>query len=582
MVTKEGGFWSALSGSGRFDEELLAQVDAKRIQLLYWKNGYAFAKVDEPSITFTPDRREVFVSYHIEEGEKYHVGDITFSGDLEFIPDAAKTLQTLKSKKGETWSYLKIQDDLTTIQDLYGNKGYAYTNVSPNWVVSSSDDHALDIELRIDKGSVVYFGSIEVHGNAETHDRVVRRELEIREGELFNVTRFRDSKENLERLGYFSTVKFIQKDILAENRMDISIEVEEKQTGTLQVGASFSSFDKFGIQGSVSKINLFGRGYDVSFTALFSGKRQLFNALFRNPRLFDSKYSMTVQAFNQEYASVDETKVLERGGSVTFGYPLTKTWSVSSTYSLEQIKINIQEVIRNLYPNSFGLNSSIGFSISHDTLNTREVFLPSRGTLNTLSTTVGTRYLGSDMSYFKASFVSKKYIQVFDEDSLILPASVLSFGLRLDYLRGTEGRSTPFNERFIPGGIYSIRGHLYRSLGPFIHVPFNVTGRRADDLELGVTESRKLRLGGNKQAIFNMEYLFDIFKEAKIKGVLFVDAGNTFAEDDFRWSDIRASTGFGFRWFSPLGPLRFEWGIPLDRRKGEDSILFDFSIGAPF
>jgi outer membrane protein insertion porin family len=119
-------------------------------------------------------------------------------------------------------------------------------------------------------------------------------------------------------------------------------------------------------------------------------------------------------------------------------------------------------------------------------------------------------------------------------------------------------------------------------MGPSIDVPFSMTGRRDDDSELAVTETQKLRLGGNKQAIFNAEFLFDIFKEAKIKGVLFFDAGGTMPESEWDMQAIRYSTGFGFRWFSPLGPLRFEWGIPLDRKPGEEAILFDFSIGAPF
>jgi len=582
MITKEGGFWSGISGSGRFDEDLLAQVDSRRIQLLYWKNGYAFAKIDSPSITFTPDREAVFVSYHIDEGEQYDVGEITFSGDMDFIPDPEKLKADLKSKKGEIWNYLKIQDDITQIQDLYGDKGYAYANVSPDWRINSENSRQLDLEFRVDKGGIVYFGAIEVHGNLETHDRVVRRELEFHEGQLFNTTNFRESKKNLEKLGYFSTVKFIQNDVLAENKMDIIIEVEERQTGTLTLGASFSSFDRFGLQGSVSKVNLFGRGYDVSLSAQLSSKRQLFTALFRNPRVWDTKYSLTLQGFNTEFQSVDETKVIERGGSMTVGYPITKQWTLSGTYSLQDIQINIRERIGDLYPNSFGLNSSLAMTIARDSLNVREMFLPTSGSLHQLTSTVGSRYMGSDLSYVQTSYVGKKYFQVVDEDALVLAGSVLSFGLRLDYLRGIEGRSTPFNERFIPGGIYSIRGHLFRSLGPYRDVPFNTTGRRGDDSELDVTESQKLRLGGNKQAIFNTEYLFDIFKEAKIKGVLFLDSGGTFAERDFRWSDIRTSVGFGFRWFSPLGPLRFEWGIPLDRKKDEDSVLFDFSIGAPF
>ncbi len=582
MITREGGHWSTISGSGRFDEDMITQVDGRRIQMLYWKNGFAFAKIDVPSVTFTPDRTAVFLSFHIEEGDQFDVGDIGFSGDMDFIPDAEKLKSELNSKKGELWNYLKIQEDIQKIQDLYGDQGYAYANVSPDWRINPQNPKQLDLEFRIDKGNLVYFGSIDVQGNLETYDRIVRRELEFTEGELFNTTRFRESKKNLEKLGYFQTVKFIQNDVLAERKMDVVIEVEERQTGTLTLGASFSSFDRFGIQGAVSKVNLFGRGYDISLTAQISSKRQLFSALFKNPRVFDSKFSLTVQGFNTEYQSLDEAKITERGGSLTVGYPLTKTWSVSSTYSLQDIGINIRDVITRFYPNSFGLNSSMAFGITRDTLNVREIFLPTSGSYQQLSTTVASQYLGSKLSYSQSSYVGKKYYQVIDEDSMILPASVLSFGLRADYLRGIEGRSTPFNERYVPGGIYSIRGHPFRSLSRFVDTQFSETGQRRDDSESDVTSSQKLRLGGNKQVIFNTEFLFDIFREAKIKGVLFFDAGGAFPESEFEWADVRVSTGFGFRWFSPLGPLRFEWGIPLDRKAGEDSILFDFSIGSPF
>lgn len=582
LFTKEGGFWSGMTRQGQFNEDLLVQVDSRRMQLEYLKRGFAFARVDAPSITFTPDRKSVIASYNVFEGDQYRVGKISFSGDLDFIHDPEKEAAQLASQPNRLWNYLDIQKDIQKIQDIYGDQGYAYVNVSPSWVIADPDQKILDIDYRIDKGSIVYFGRFDIAGNYETLDRVIRRELEITEGELYNVTKYRKSQENLERLGYFSTVKFIQKDILEKNRMDILIEVEEKQTGTLTLGATFSSFDRFGIQGAVSKVNLFGRGYDVSLSALFSSRRQIFNLFFRDPRVNDSDLSLSVRAFNTEVQSVDATAIRERGGTVTLGHPISDNWSVSGTYSLRDVGINIRQIIENYFPDSFGIDSSLGFSIERNTLNTREIFLPSSGSMNSLSSTHGSKYLGGDMSYWKLNYTGKKYIQVFDEDTPFLGGSVLSFGLRADYLVGTEGRSTPFNERFVPGGIYSIRGHLFRSLGPFVYTPINLTNIRDDDSELSVTQSQKLRLGGNKQLVFNMEYLFDIFKEAKIKGVLFLDIGNTFPEKEYDFLDLRKSAGFGFRWFSPLGPLRFEWGIPLDRKPGEDSVLFDFSIGAPF
>jgi outer membrane protein insertion porin family len=582
MFTKEGGFWRGMSRRGHFDEELLVQVDTRRLQLEYLRRGFAFARVDTPSISFTPDRAGVIVSYNITEGDRFRVGDIRFSGDLDFIPDAEALVEQLKSTRGKWWNILEIQDDIQKIQDVYGNEGFAYANVSPTWDINPNDPGALDLNFRVDKGSIVYFGRIEVEGNLETLDRVIRRELEFSEGELFHIGRFRRSQENLQRLGYFSKVNFLQRDNLAEQTMDITIQVEEQSTGSLSIGASFSSFDSFGFQGSVSKVNLFGRGYDVSASASFSSRRQLFSAYFRNPRLYDTKLSTTVQAFSTEVQSLDETRIREWGGSIGVGYPLSRDWRVGATYGFRNIDINIRRIIEEFFPDSVGFNSAITWSITRDTLNTREIFFPTSGSSNEFAVTTASKYLASDLSYLKASYTGRKYWEVFEEETPLVGGSVLSAGLRLDYIRGTEGRSTPFNERFVPGGIMSIRGHPFRTLGPFQPISLAATGRRGDDREFSLTYADELRLGGNKQIIFNVEYLFDLFKEAKIKGVLFYDMGNAFPESDFDFMELRKSVGFGFRWFSPFGPLRFEWGIPLDRKPDEDSLLFDFSIGAPF
>ncbi len=580
IFTQEGSFWRGLSRRGFFDEDLIIQIDTRRVQLEYMKRGYAFVQVESPSITFTPDRANVLISFRVEEGERFNVAEISFSGDLDFI-DADELKKIFQTQKGRVWNFLKIQEDVQKIQDLYGDQGYAYVNVNPVWTISAQDPLALDIDFRIDKGSLVHFGSIDVIGNFETLDRVIRRELEFSEGELFNVSRYRKSQRNLEKLGYFSNVKFIQKDLLAEGKMDVLIEVEERQTGSFNFGATFSSFDRFGVQGSLSKVNLFGRGYDVSASAMFSSARQIFSAYFRNPRVNDSQYSLTVQAFNTEVQSIDATKIQERGGSLSVGRPIAENWRVAGTYGLKKVDINIKDIIGTYFPDSLGLNSSLSFSVTRDTLNTRQVFFPTSGSYNEFSTGLSSKFFGSDLSYWTLNYTGKKYLQPFDSDLPFFGSSVLSFGLRADYIRGIEGRSMPFNERFVPGGIYSIRGHLFRSLGPSVYALFGPSGSGAG-VELSRAAAEKVRLGGNKQLIFNLEYLFDIFREAGIKGVLFFDMGNTFVERDFKLWNTRESAGFGFRWFSPLGVIRFEWGIPIDRRNDEDSILFDFSIGAPF
>lgn len=583
MITREEGPFSFMTSSGRFDEELFLDADIRRIQYLYLQNGYADIKIQTPKGYLTPDRKYIFISIVLEEGPQYRVGSIDVKGDMDYIPDRARFIrEEVKLKEGEIWDIRKQQDDIQEIQDLYGEHGYAYANCTPD-IKKNEADRLLHVTYVIGKGERVHFGFVDILGNFDTRDRVIRRELEFTEGELFNIKKFRESKRNLERLGYFEEVKFIQKDRIEEKKIDVTIEVKEKSTGSIQLGATFSSFDSYGGFAQLQKVNLFGLGYDISLSAQISLKSQLFAFMFRNPRVYDSELSMTLNAFNREYTNPDGTSITERGGSVAFSYPILKSYYLGWSYGLQDVSLDYQRIIREKFPDSTGLKSEVGLSLTRDTLDVRPPFLPSTGSSHGIYTDYATRYIGSDLSYWRLGYTGKQYYTLFPEKYPVIGGSVVGFSLRLGYVQGVDGQRTPFGERYFPGGLFSIRGHYPRSLGPELDSAYPLSGKTEDEMDPALTGNRKLKVGGNKQAIFNIEYLFMIFREANIRGVFFFDAGNAFIEGEWlEAAKIRYSAGFGIRWFSPIGPLRFEWGFPLDKKKGEDQITFDFSIGSPF
>jgi len=239
MATQEGGFFSFVSGSGAYKQDAFDR-DIQVINYAYFNEGYVQVKVDRPQVYVTPDKKGIYITMRIEEGERFKIGTVDFSGDLLFERDE---LFKATEINGSGWYvHETLLKDLRTLQAKYGDLGYAYANIIPRTRVREKD-REVDITFEIDKGNKVYFGRISTVGNSRTRDKVIRRELTIREGELYNETRKRESFDNVKRLGYFEDLNFNSK-TPAENPdlMDIDIVVKERNTGTIQVGAGYSTY----------------------------------------------------------------------------------------------------------------------------------------------------------------------------------------------------------------------------------------------------------------------------------------------------------------------------------------------------
>jgi outer membrane protein insertion porin family len=465
---------------------------------------------------------------------------------------------------------------LRDVQAKYGDLGYAFANVIPRTRVREQD-REVDITFEIDKGNKVYIGKINVIGNTKTRDKVLRRELRIREGELYHETRKRESFDNIKRLGYFEEVNFNVKTPKGHNDLiDIDIVVKERNTGTIQVGAGYSSFQGFVLNGQVNQINLNGRGQKLGASVDISKKQSLFKFSFTEPYFNDTEWSLGGDIY-QSRRVLPEYSETKKGGAVRVGHPLAPYLDGYLRYKLDDTDLKLDEQLGDpqLMPveSARGITSSVTATLEYDKRDDR--FAPTKGVFSSLSLEYAG--LGGDKKYTKGFANFRFYKKMFWD---IVWRNNFAYGFISSNEKGTD---VPFNELFLLGGANSLRGFDWYSVGKRKFSNRAYASAQAAGLTGQDAYNAALRpFGGMQQIYYNLEFQFNLINEAGIKGVVFYDIGD--ANDSLTITDLRQDVGFGFRWFSPIGPLRFEWGFPLDRKEQfkEDPVNFQFAIGSPF
>ncbi len=549
IETKKKGLFSFVTSSGVYKEDVLRD-DVTRLTLYYLDHGYLQFSA-EPPITLSTDDG-MYVAFLLKEGQQYSVRDIRW----EHLDEEAFAFYKKKQKllPGEIFSREKLQRDMASMTDFFADRGHAFAEINPLYF---PDEKTLtvDVVFKLDKGPKVYIGEIIVRGNTKTRDKVIRREMEIIEGELYSGSKIRASRAEINRLGFFENVNILTEPTTYPNRLNLVVEVVEGQTGTLSGGAGFSSTDQFVFMANVTQSNLFGRGQVVSLNAEVGGTRQNFSLSFTEPWMFDIPLSVGFDVFMTERDYQDFSRNA-LGGSVRFGYEIFRNVRANIMYKYEDVEVtdvSIWAPITLAAEEGKSSTSSMTFYVVHDTLD--NPMHPLKGWLNIISTELAGTVFGGDNDFVKLQMDVGYYMPLFWSTTFHVRSRVgVGYGL--------EGDRLPVFERFFVGGISTVRGFDVRSLGPEVE---------------GVV------IGGDKELIFNLEYIFPLVPQVKLRGLIFFDAGNAFDEDeDLSFSGLRLSAGGGFRWFSPLGPLTFVLGFPIDRRPGEDPSAVQFSIGAPF
>ncbi len=583
MVTQEGNFFSFLTSSGTYREDAF-QRDEFVLQGMYYDRGYLYVKLGKPTIELSPDRRFIYITLTVDEGEPYDVGELKISGKL-LGENQEQLLKLVSIRPGDRFSRSQLQRDMTVLSDVYKDKGYAYANVSPLTSVEA-DKRIVNLEFEVEPGQPVTIEKVEISGNNKTRDRVIRRELKINEGDLYSSTAVRVSKARVTALGFFETVEINQRRGSGDDKMILDVAIKEKLTGTFQVGFGFTGGESFFGTAQLSQNNLFGYGHTASLSLQISSIRQLFQLSYLDPYVLDTRWTGSVDLYRSQllYSGFERQAT---GGSITGGYEFgdigrelglgnfLEDFRFFLTYTLESVSVIANGDGARLLSNQFssGRTSSIRLSFNYDKRDNR--LFPSNGHLESASAEFASSIFGSQNLFQRYRLIERRYWP-------LGYGFVFKANLSLGYIRATDPINHPvaISEKFFEGGINSIRGYLLRSISPTLRIASSLAP------DAGLFD---FQVGGNKELVTNWEIEFPIFEGAGVRGVVFYDAGNAFSEkENFFQSSQRGGTlplglfhsaGFGVRWFSPLGPLRFETGFPLTRRATDDPYVFEFTIG---
>ncbi len=584
--TKEGSSMGFLSSSGTFKEASF-KTDLQRLTYYYLENGYLKFRHENPVVTISEDKKYVFISTYLDEGEQYSVGSYDFSGDLLFPKDELK--KEIKLVEGQTFTISGRNADIQRLTEKYQDLGYAFVNVIPK-MDFNDEAKTVSMDYGFEKGSLVYFGEIRVLGNTKTYDKVIRRELRIYEGELYSGSKLRISKERVERLGFFAPGELQFNQVPRKGRddvVDIEISVKERSTGSVTLGAGYSSVQGFFFQGKIQEINLFGRGQNLSFETQW-GKEDLvrsFSLSFLDPYAWDTNWSAGFDLFMANSPIPDRYLIRRSGINLKAGYPLSDDVQGYLTYKFEQLRVLTNYATdranqiaatptAGLIPlradDSLdkGILSSVVLSVVRDKRNNR--FETTDGNYQNASLEIAG--LGGVKNFAKFIFNNRYY-------NNFIGNFVFKNSTEMGALMNTGGRGIPPSEKFFLGGPWNMRGFDAFSLTPV-------------SVDSSTNPNTVEKLGGVSEFYSLFEIEHPLIKEAGIKWVIFYDIGNSFAGipgiDSNQSYELRQNYGFGIRWFSPLGPLRFEWGFPVGQRKIattgqlESSPSFIFFIGQPF
>ena len=541
-------------------EELHRDLD--RIRAYYLDNGFLDIVVDEPDIQIDERRKRLRVVIRVQEGIQYRIGELTIKG-VTLFPEA-ELRAGLRSQAGGIFSREGLQRDVVAITDRYAERGYLFADVAPVTDVQREQGTA-SISLEITEGRQAFINRIEIAGNVRTRDKVIRREIRLVEGDVFSSERLQASRRAMEGLNFFEEVKLDTRRTAEADKVTLSVDVKEKATGAFSLGGGFSSVD--GVMGvaSISQSNLFGLGKRIALSGQLGVNANRLNFVYTDPYFLDTNFLTEARAYNndnryQDSIGYDNQTV---GASLTVGHRLFEEVIGSLTYYYEWIDIyNVLPTVSPLILRQVGVSETSGLTavVARDTRDS--AVEPTRGTRTRLQGTYAGGFLGAENNFTKGIAEASWYFPL----SWRLVGHVRGL---VEY--GDSYSDTPFlplQERFYLGGANTVRGFKNFTISP------------KDPL------GTSTYTGGNKAFFGNLELIFPIMEQMRMRGVAFFDFGNSLDErnsfGDLFSTQPRMGAGLGVRFQSPLGAIRLEYGYNLDRREGEKRGVLHFTAGSTF
>jgi outer membrane protein insertion porin family len=555
----------------QYSKEKLA-ADIEKIKSFYQNEGYIEVQVESTQVSITSDKKDIYITINLKEGDKYTVSDIQLEGELFGRED--EILPLIKLQKGKTYSGKQMTDSTKAISDYFSNFGYAFANVNPQ---PDMDREKKEVAFTffIDPGKRVYVRQINIGGNTKTRDEVIRREFRQMEASWYGGEKIKISRDRVDRLGYFSEVTIETPEVPgATDQVDVNLKVVEKPTGNLMLGAGFSQEDKVMLSTSIEQENFAGTGNTVGLSLNTSRRYKTLAISQLTPYYTEDgvsrRYELFYRTLRPPNINDGDWKVETIGANIKFGIPLTELDRVYLGAGVEFDRIETMKDSPEQYKqfvsdnggstpgqaSAFGVPLTAGWN--RDTRDSSLV--PTQGRKQQADVEVS---LLGDLRYYRASYQDQKFWPFGTGSTFMLNGQI-------DYGRGIGSDKYPVFKNFYAGGIGTVRGYESSSMGK---PRWDYYGDRE-------------YIGGSKRVIANAELQFPVpgmGYDRTLRWFVFTDAGNVFEEEDsIKISEIRYSVGFGISWISPMGPLKISAGFPLNSKDDDKTETFQFTLGSGF
>jgi outer membrane protein insertion porin family len=563
MQLSTPGWLTWYTKNDQYSKQKLA-ADLETLRSYYTNRGYLEFAVESTQVSITPDKEDIYITVNIAEGPKYTFSDVRLAGEL-LLPEA-ELLRLITVKPGDVYSREKLTQSAKAISDRLGSDGYAFANVNAVPEVDRPNRQAA-FTFYIDPGRRVYIRRINISGNARTRDEVIRRELRQLEGAWYDATRIDRSKVRITRLNYFEDVNIETPAVPGSpDQVDLDVTVTEKATGNLLAGVGYSTADGVVLSGSISQNNVFGTGNSVSASINTSKVNRTIALTYVEPYWTADGISRSIELYDKNVdpssLPIAQYSSSTYGTALNFGVPVTETDVINFGGRYEHTTLHLFSNSPPLYLDfvrQFGSVTNTFIVTAGWSRDTRDsILFPTRGLLQSAFGEVGLPF--GDLEYYKTNYL----IQWFTPMPL---NSVLMLRGEFGYGGGLSNKTLPFFKAYYGGGVGSVRGYETASLGP--------------------QDAQGNTIGGRRKIIGNAEVFFPLpgtkAGDQSVRLSVFADAGQIYdAGFQPTLESFRYSTGIGLAWSSPVGPLKFSYGVPINKKVGDKVQHFQFQVGTGF
>lgn len=541
-------------------------ADLEKVKSFYMNQGYLEFAVESTQVSISPDKQDVYITANIVEGERYQVSAVKIAGDFSLAEEELKKL--VKVKAGDVFSREKLNETTKAISDRLGKEGYAFANVNAAPEIDK-EKRKVAFTIFVDPGKRVYVRRINVTGNTKTRDEVIRREVRQMEGGWYDADKVTASKQRVDKLGFFSEVAVETPAVSGtSDQLDVNINVTEKPTGNLMLGLGTSSTDKVILSGSIAQNNFMGSGNNVAIQVNSAKTYRTYVFSYTNPYFTQDGVSQGFDVYHRTFNTTSTTLAYysssSTGGAIRFGFPIGEKESIGVGLGIDSTSIKTYEQTPQYYKDyvaKFGeTNLSLPLTLSWASDGKDSFFFPTKGTFQRASLELALP--GADLTYYRASYQLQHFIPLNSKFTLMLNGE---YGMANGY--GQSG--LPFFKNYYAGGVTSVRGYKASSLGPIYTDPSTTT---------------QYRLGGNRRLVGNAELLWSLpGMDKSFRMGWFFDGGQVYGSDEkVELAELRYSTGLTAAWISPIGPLKFSIGKPLNKKEGDKVEAFQFQMGTTF